>query len=307
MDYIKISKEIFERFSPTSIDAEDDIFNAISSFFESAYRELSINLLGQSLTKKLPELIETVDRHKPETWGECGEETWMLKKMDMEAIREVVYEYIVNTALYDAIPQLDLVLTNNGFGIVSTSQVAPASAERIERLRRSCELKRDKCFDVLLSALPNNSLTKDLLVEDQAFYRRTSSLIWTIEDLQNYGRIEEKEITRKTLQEHRAEIFVVERQIRQMISNEQFETILKGLREGESNPIFEQMLPILYGLFSWIFCNNDKQRYSPMEHELLAYMDENFAYFVDYGNSSQYKARHFEAYRNKPEDGCFFF
>lgn len=307
MDYIKISKEIFERFSPTAIDAENDIYNALSSFFESAYRELALNLLGQSLAKQLPTLIEATYDNDPSTWGVCGEETWMLKKMEMPEIRDTVYEYIVNTALYDAIPQLDLVLTNNGFGIVSTSQVAPASQERVERLRRSCELKRDKCFDVLLTALPNNSLTKDLLVEDQAFYRRTESLIWTMEDLQTYCRIENKDVTRKVILQHKAAIILAERQIRQMISNEQFETILKGLREGDTHPVFHHMLPILYGLFSYLFCNPDKPRCSPMEHELLAYMDESNAYFVDYANSGQYKARHAEAYRNKPEDGCFFF
>ena len=38
------------------------------------------------------------------------------------------------TAYKLAIPHLDLVLTDNGFGVVSTQTVAPASAERVNRL-----------------------------------------------------------------------------------------------------------------------------------------------------------------------------
>lgn len=37
-------------------------------------------------------------------------------------------------AMRHAVPQLDLILTPNGFGIVSNQNIAPASKERIERL-----------------------------------------------------------------------------------------------------------------------------------------------------------------------------
>lgn len=41
---------------------------------------------------------------------------------------------MVTQAFHNAIPSLDLVLTPNGFGIVSNTNVVPASKERIERL-----------------------------------------------------------------------------------------------------------------------------------------------------------------------------
>ena len=46
-------------------------------------------------------------------------------------------------AMLHAIPQLDLILTPNGFGIVSNQNIAPASKERIERLLFSLEKLRD--------------------------------------------------------------------------------------------------------------------------------------------------------------------
>ena len=59
----------------------------------------------------------------------------------------------VAEAMLHAIPQLDLVLTPNGFGIVSNSNVAPASKERVERLCTSLEKMRDDTLQVLLPLL----------------------------------------------------------------------------------------------------------------------------------------------------------
>ena len=59
----------------------------------------------------------------------------------------------VAEAMLHAIPQLDLVLTPNGFGIVSNSNVAPASKERVERLLSSLEKMRDDTLQVLLPML----------------------------------------------------------------------------------------------------------------------------------------------------------
>ena len=59
----------------------------------------------------------------------------------------------VAEAMLHAIPQLDLVLTPNGFGIVSNSNVVPASKERVERLLASLEKMRDDTLQVLLPLL----------------------------------------------------------------------------------------------------------------------------------------------------------
>ena len=58
---------------------------------------------------------------------------------------------IVSEAFRQAVPSLDLVLTANGFGIVSNTNVVPASQERITRLVDSLESTRD---DAISSVLP---------------------------------------------------------------------------------------------------------------------------------------------------------
>ena len=60
---------------------------------------------------------------------------------------------VVAEAMLHAVPQLDLVLTPNGFGVVSNTNIAPASKERVERLLLSLEKMRDDTLSVLLPLL----------------------------------------------------------------------------------------------------------------------------------------------------------
>ena len=60
-------------------------------------------------------------------------------------------------AYMTAIPSLDLVLTPNGFGIVSNQNVAPASRERVEHLITSLESQRDAAIEAFILRLSSRS------------------------------------------------------------------------------------------------------------------------------------------------------
>ena len=64
-------------------------------------------------------------------------------------------QIVVSEGFSRAIPSLDLVLTPNGFGIVSNSNVAPASKERVERLIAQLQDNRDTYLQSLLAILPS--------------------------------------------------------------------------------------------------------------------------------------------------------
>lgn len=72
---------------------------------------------------------------------------------DSDLLRIYASKVVVSHAFMQAVPSLDLVLTPNGFGIVSNSNIAPASKERVERLILSLEQERDAAIQLLLSAL----------------------------------------------------------------------------------------------------------------------------------------------------------
>jgi hypothetical protein len=73
------------------------------------------------------------------------------------ALREPVEKVIASHAFMAAVPSLDLVLTPNGFGIVSNTNVVPASKERIERLQASLEAERDCNLEQLLLRLASRN------------------------------------------------------------------------------------------------------------------------------------------------------
>jgi hypothetical protein len=57
-------------------------------------------------------------------------------------------------AMLHAVPQLDLILTPNGFGIVNNQNIVPASKERVDRLLAGLEKLRDDALTIILSMLP---------------------------------------------------------------------------------------------------------------------------------------------------------
>lgn len=78
-------------------------------------------------------------------------------------IRILCCHLVIAEALLRAIPSLDIVLTPNGFGVVNTSNLAPASKPRVDRLVGSMLAHRDDCIAALLPEIVGASkwLTSD--------------------------------------------------------------------------------------------------------------------------------------------------
>lgn len=70
-----------------------------------------------------------------------------------EPVKMAAKAVVAHEAMRKAVPALDLVLTPNGFGIVSNQNVAPASKERVERLILSLETSRDDAIELLIKYL----------------------------------------------------------------------------------------------------------------------------------------------------------
>ena len=75
-------------------------------------------------------------------------------KQDISPLRRIAAKIITAQAMKTAIPSLDLVLTPNGFGIVNTGNVVPASKDRVERLMVAMVNDRDIHIDAMLRRLP---------------------------------------------------------------------------------------------------------------------------------------------------------
>ncbi len=72
---------------------------------------------------------------------------------DNNNIKILCSRLVVADALRRAIPSFDIVLTPNGFGVVSTQNLVPASKSRVDRLVGSMLSHRDDCIAALLPEL----------------------------------------------------------------------------------------------------------------------------------------------------------
>ncbi|MBR4390092.1 MAG: hypothetical protein IKT00_13090 [Prevotella sp.] len=122
------------------------------------------------LRQYIPNALVTVEGEKSlfdklTPFLESSEE-WLMQTIIPEAIlQEVVAnerqpflrlltKVVATDAFLHAVPSLDLVLTPNGFGIVSNQNIVPASKERVDRLLASLEIERDSAIEMLLPRLP---------------------------------------------------------------------------------------------------------------------------------------------------------
>ena len=129
------SDEQLRRYLPNAfatVEGEAPFFEKVQPWLEAAERWLSLQFIGDEFAGALIAMEEN------------------------EPLKMTACSVVAHEALMHAVPSLDLVLTPNGFGIVSNSNVAPASRDRVTRLVKSLEESRDIAISQMLQYLFQN-------------------------------------------------------------------------------------------------------------------------------------------------------
>lgn len=103
------------------VKGEVPLFDKIETYILMAENWLSLHFAPDSMFRKLPSVVDQL--------------------VSVEAYRL-------------AIPQLDVVLTPNGFATVGSQNLSPASKMRVDRLVAGLTAERDRCIAQLLHKLP---------------------------------------------------------------------------------------------------------------------------------------------------------
>ena len=111
---------------------EAPFYEKVLPWLEAAERWLTEQFIGDTF---LPILVTMEENHP---------------------LRLTACSVVAHEAMMRAVPSLDLVLTPNGFGIVSNSNVVPASRDRVVRLVNSLETSRDIAIEQMLQYLFQN-------------------------------------------------------------------------------------------------------------------------------------------------------
>ena len=123
----------------TTVEGEATLYEKLYPFLETAEQWAIDNFVPETIFEEIANANST----NPESH---------LSSLIFHLSKLVAYH-----AYMTAIPSLDLVLTPNGFGIVSNQTVVPASRERIDALITSIESQRDNAIEALILRLSSRS------------------------------------------------------------------------------------------------------------------------------------------------------
>ena len=269
---MKITKELFEKYAIAAISSNALVFDSLTSAFAAVSSKLSNVVLGPKIS------IDSLS----------GVQLLFAEK------------YICLRAFYEQIPQLDLVLTPNGFGVVSNQNLTPASKDRVDSLRKTLLQQSDEALDLLIQSLIGmedwaKSVNARMLID---------SLFYSASALRDYAG--KPDAFRSDLFRYRPRIAEAEENIRRAISSVMFNRLLEGTRLKN--------LTDSEVLLSWSLCkaigyfiNSQGQAFKHELNTAVNLLEDQPDDFPVYKDSEAYKVKHFERYKNEKDDTTYFF
>lgn len=206
-------------------------------------------------------------------------------------------------AAYDAVPQMDLVLTPTGFGIVSNQNTAPASRERVDALR--LQLRRDACQledHVFLYLAAHNLMTM--------LRSRAGSLLWTPSLCTLYGirTPEGREVLREEFDAMATALHAASARVVDVISPELYAALV-----GHQYAADAGLTPTVYSealsMARQLMAAHVMQGPGIADHtrHIINFIEAHADQLDEYRLSPTYQARHTTQYENKQTDPSFFF
>lgn len=199
-----------------------------------------------------------------------------------------------------ALPHLDIVLTETGIGVVNNQNVAPASAERVNRLRQQVRDSRDDAVDDLIDALRGVQAWRNHIVSGELF----SLLVWNAHLQMPIMGIADGHRTK--LDELRPKITAAEELLQQRVSwqllNELCNAQLENSTTAKQNTVIHKSL-LLIG--SMLRGDVDEARFQMAK--LVEFLEQHLSDFDSYANSSAHQANTFTPFANQKDDKTYFF
>ena len=210
---------------------------------------------------------------------------WGVIRMWILPVKEDVCRYICLDAFYQAIPGLDLILTDTGFGIVNNQNISPASRDRVESLRVQIQREADYALDCIIEGMTGDDAWSSSVCARLVI----SSLYYTGTDLL----------------ELRPQISEAEEYILREISAVLFDHLLEQIRHKS---LAEAEIPLVCALRRAIgfWINKQLPAFRVELANVVNLLERCPDDFPAYKDSDAYKVKHFEYYKNEKEDTCYF-
>lgn len=273
----------FSDIIPTAVGVTE--FDDVKTFVKSAENWLKLNVLGTKLFSTVKSTLESSTGVKDETL--------------LTLCRNVV----ANHAYWDAIPFLDLVHTNEGFGVIQNDRLVPASKDRVAALREQCVVRRDSEVESLLDYLEESSQYHEDWKSSSTFSILSDCLITTARELAIYA---EWEGTRKEFLKLRPTLIQLTiSKIQPLISRNYVNELIEMQRENSVDGDDLVIITLLKQVLGSLMIGNNESAKQAME-DAMNYMDGSQDSFPTYYESKEYIARSTAKYENTKENPIFF-
>lgn len=270
---ITLSKEAFEKYVPAFRDAETRIFEAV-----------------------LPYMQQYLDKARN-----------VIKIPDDYAGDALVEAYVYRQAAWQALPHLDLVLTDNGFAVVSNNNLAPASRDRVAALQERLREEKADARDLLLMDLCRITAWRDT----EACRRLRSSLLWCPMLLRRYGvtAADGRQVFEREYNALLPQVLAAGEEAARIVSREQMQWLLEHQDECDEDgePDLRSVVREMCRRFMAAVIADRKPAVRTLAAQIQDFLNRHADDLPEYAASSKFQSDKFKPYENKKDDACFFF
>ena len=266
---LKLTQEDFEAFVPSFRDCENRTYKAIEPYMED--------------------------------WREKAYKNFELESY-MNSVLDEVKAYIYRNAAYEALPHLDLVLTDNGFAVVNNNNLVPASRDRVAALQERLREEKSLAHDLLLFKLYQYGWRA----------KTRTTLLWCPMLCRRYGvnTADGKTVYEREYFALLPQVQAAHAEVARMVSAEQMDWLLEHQDEydltdttGDARIVLREHCRRL--MSALITGRRDSVR--ALTTRLQEFLNLHAAELPEYNGSTKYQADHFTPYENGKNDPCFFF
>lgn len=278
-----IDKNMFEAALSFAQYPDESIYNSIRPYLDEEEVNIRLSVLGPSVSA-----IINSDNN-----------TELVSNLKI-----AVSNLICLTAMCKHLRGMDLVLTQNGFGIVSNSNVAPASQQRVDALWQECLTNHDIATDNLLDIL--------ITIEEWGSTFQAMNMIPTLFEMRRfihqYAGLSDGQGSHDAWLAARRTAFEADIRARNVISSAQMEALLTMERyHTTEKPIEEHSAWIIELFRRFVGSMIAGKAQNDILDNIVDYMENNINYFPAYSVSSQYTANHYENFQNTEESSVYIF
>lgn len=272
---LAITKQDFDKAIPAAREAKGHVFNAVEPFIQTELQYLEDRYLGESGAQAVTN--------------------------DADSILANIVKYLACIrAFLSQLRGLDLVLTDTGFGVVSTNSTAPASKQRVDAL--DGQLRRQE--RLLLGSLLNQLFNVSGWSNTPQCGFAVQTLFFCIQQLEQWAGInnpkpEDWDTAVPTILE--ADSF-----LRKHLGNAYMDELIEKMTSRQLDNYSAPIVHLCQQYIGACIAQNIRLR-EETYMRLINHLEADLTHYPTYANGEGYRLNHFKPYENHADDSAFHF